>query len=177
MDAALRVVDAGGPAALTLAAVAAECGVATPSLYKHVAGLPELRGLLTVRIYEELTTAVIDAVIGRSGDDALEAVMLAYHGYAIGHPHRYSLAPQRPDVTDPAAAAAASRILDVLFAVFKAYDLTDEQIVHATRVLRAAMHGFAVLHGAFQMVEDVRTTQRILIETMKSIRVAAKIAS
>ncbi|GAA3456611.1 TetR-like C-terminal domain-containing protein [Dactylosporangium matsuzakiense] len=103
--------------------------------------------------------------------------MPAYHGYAIGHPHRYSLARQRPDATHPAAAAAASRILDVLVAVFKAYDLTDRQTVPATRVLRAAMHGFAVLHGAFQMVEGARTIRLILIETMKSIRVAAKIAS
>ena len=43
---ALAVVDDGGPtgyADLTLAAVAARAGVAVPSLYKHVAGLPGLR--------------------------------------------------------------------------------------------------------------------------------------
>ncbi|MBE9940881.1 TetR family transcriptional regulator, partial [Cellulosimicrobium cellulans] len=43
---ALDLVDAGGPtgfADLTLAKVAAQAGVATPSLYKHVGSLAALR--------------------------------------------------------------------------------------------------------------------------------------
>jgi len=41
----LDVVDGEGPAALTLAAVAVRAGVATPSLYKHVASLAGLGSL------------------------------------------------------------------------------------------------------------------------------------
>ncbi|MFI5909255.1 TetR-like C-terminal domain-containing protein [Dactylosporangium sp. NPDC051541] len=176
VDAAVRVVDAGGPEALTLAAVAAQCGVATPSLYKHVTGLPELRALLTARIYDQLTDTVVAAVVGRGGDEALEEMMLAYQRYAVRHPHRYAFAPQRPSA-EPVVAKAAGRFLDVVLAVLNGYDLTAEQAIHATRVLRAAMHGFAVLHSTFEMSEDVETTQRILIETMKSIRAAARTAS
>ncbi|MFG2039462.1 TetR/AcrR family transcriptional regulator [Dactylosporangium sp. NPDC048998] len=174
VDAALRVVDAGGPAALTLAAVAAECGVATPSLYKHVAGLAELRGRLAARILDEFTATATAAVLGRSGDDALEALMHAYHAYATQHPDRYALVPQRPD-PDPLVSAAAGRFIAVVFAVFKGYDLADDQVVHATRVLRAAMHGFAVLQteGSFQMAQDVAETHRVLVETMKAVRTAA----
>jgi AcrR family transcriptional regulator len=178
VDAALRIVDAAGPAGLTLAAVAAECGVATPSLYKHVAGLPELRALLAARLIDELTASTTAAMLGRSGDDALEALMTAYHAYATEHPHRYALIPQRPE-PDEAVQAAAGRLLAVVFAVFKADDLTDDQVVHATRVLRAAMHGFAVLQsgGSFQMAQDIAVTHRVLIETMKAIRAAAGSAS
>ena len=178
VDAALRVVDAAGPAALTLAAVAAQCGVATPSLYKHVAGLPELRALLAARLIDELTTVTTAAMLGRSGDDALEALMVAYHAYATESPHRYAMIPQRPD-SDEAVTAAAGRMIAVVFAVFKAYDLTDDQVVHATRVLRAAMHGFATLQveGSFQLAQDIATTHRVLIETMKALRVAAGSAS
>ncbi|HTJ35416.1 MAG TPA: TetR/AcrR family transcriptional regulator [Dactylosporangium sp.] len=174
VDAALRVVDRGGPASLTLAAVAAECGVATPSLYKHVAGLPELRSLLAARVLDDLTATTTSAVLGRSGDEALEALMRAYHAYATDNPHRYALIPQRPD-PDPSVAAAAQRLVGVIFAVFKAYDLTDAQVVHATRVLRAAMHGFATLvsEGGFQMSEDLATTHAVLTATLKSLPPAA----
>ncbi|WP_432988301.1 TetR/AcrR family transcriptional regulator [Dactylosporangium sp. CA-233914] len=179
VDAALRVVDAGGPAALTLAAVAGECGVATPSLYKHVASLAELRGRLAARIVDELTAEVTAAMLGRSGDGALEALMVAYHAYATRHPHRYALVPQRPDPGDAAVTAAGERFLAVVFAVFKGYDLDGDRLVHATRVLRAAMHGFAVLHteGAFQLGQDLAESHRVLIETMKLIRAAAGNAS
>src|SRR5258708_40077532 len=85
-DAALEIVDADGPAALTLAAVAARTGVATPSLYKHVGSLAELRSLVAVRILDELTAQATAAVLGRSGDEAREALMRAYHGYAARHP-------------------------------------------------------------------------------------------
>ncbi|MFD0581030.1 TetR/AcrR family transcriptional regulator [Dactylosporangium darangshiense] len=175
VDAALRVVDRAGPASLTLAAVAAECGVATPSLYKHVAGLPELRSLLAARVLDDLTAAATSAVLGRSGDEALESLMRAYHAYATDNARRYALVPQRPD-PDPSVASAAQRLVAVIFAVFKAYDLTDAQVVHATRVLRAAMHGFATLvsEGGFQMSEDLATTHAVLTATLKSLPPAAR---
>lgn len=54
VDVALRLVDEETPAALTLSAVADRAGVATPSLYKHVRNLAELRDLLSARIMNEM---------------------------------------------------------------------------------------------------------------------------
>ncbi|WP_433218177.1 TetR/AcrR family transcriptional regulator [Dactylosporangium sp. CS-047395] len=176
VDAALRIVDVGGPEVLTLAAVAGECGVATPSLYKHVAGLAELKALLAIRVLDEFTAAATAAMLGRSGDDALEALARAYYAFVTRHPNRYALVPQRA-VADPGVTAAADRFLAVVFAVFKGYDLADDQVVHATRVLRAALHGFAVLRGGFEMRQDVEVTLNVLIETLKAIREAAGNAS
>ncbi|MGH3417361.1 MAG: TetR family transcriptional regulator, partial [Actinocrinis sp.] len=53
---ALEILDQRGLDGLTLKAVADHAGVVTPSLYKHVHGLPELRRLLTVRILDEAAT-------------------------------------------------------------------------------------------------------------------------
>ena len=55
VDAALAVVDESGPQALTLATVAARVGVATPSLYQHVAGLAQLRARVAARVLAEMT--------------------------------------------------------------------------------------------------------------------------
>ncbi|MEV0130199.1 TetR-like C-terminal domain-containing protein [Dactylosporangium sp. NPDC050688] len=167
VDAALALVDADGPAALTLAAVAARTGVATPSLYKHVGSLTELRNLLAVRLFEQFTAEATAAVLGLSGDAALEALMRAYHRYAVTHPHRYALLPQAPD-PDPAVAAAADRFVGLCFAVLRGYGLDGDEIVHATRITRAAMHGFAVLHtsGGFGLPQDVEATLDRLVATV-----------
>ncbi|NUT08868.1 MAG: helix-turn-helix transcriptional regulator, partial [Nonomuraea sp.] len=68
VDLAVREVDEGGPEALTLSAVAARAGVATPSLYKHVRNLAELRELMSARIADEISDELGRAVLGRSGD-------------------------------------------------------------------------------------------------------------
>ena len=181
VGAALRVVDEHGPDALTLAAVAAECGVATPSLYKHVASLGDLRSRLAVRIVDDVTAAATTAVLGRSGDAALEALMIAYHHYALEFPARYALVPQRPDAdpaADPAAGAAvgaaAARFVAVCFAVLQGYDLDDDRLVHATRILRSAMHGFAQLRlsDGFQLGQDLEATHAVLVRTMQGLRTA-----
>jgi AcrR family transcriptional regulator len=167
VDAALALVDAEGPAALTLAAVAARTGVATPSLYKHVASLTALRRLLAIRIYDEFAAACTAAALGRSGDDALEALMRAYHDYATTHPHRYALMPQTPD-PDPAISAAGDRLVQVFFAVLKGYAFDDDELVHATRVTRAALHGFTTLYiaGGFGLPQDLAVTRDWLTTTL-----------
>jgi AcrR family transcriptional regulator len=159
---ALDLVDEEGAAALTLAAVAARAGVATPSLYKHVRNLAELRSLLSVRVVEELTGRIGGVVQGRSGDEAVRALMTAWRGYVREHPQRYAAADQAPS---PIGAQAGERLVDVLVASLRAYDLDP---IHAARCLRAAVHGFAVLEieNAFQRREDLEETYELLVHVV-----------
>ena len=69
---AAAVADEVGIDHLTLAAVADRCGVALPSLYKHIQGLDGLRRDLAVLGMDQLATALTRAAIGRSGRDASE---------------------------------------------------------------------------------------------------------
>lgn len=78
VDIALAIVDEEGPAALTLAAVAGRAGVAAPSLYKHVRSLATLRELLSERILDEISDQLSGAVLGRSGDEAVRALLDAW---------------------------------------------------------------------------------------------------
>jgi AcrR family transcriptional regulator len=164
VGAALAVVDEHGAGALTLAAVAQRTGVATPSLYKHVAGLPELRTLLGVRVLDDMTEHFTAAVLGRSGDDAVVALMHAYRAYVARHPARYAAAPLDP-LHDPALALAGRRLLEVVFAALRGYGLADSAAIHATRCLRAVAHGFASLesNGGFGLPEDLDETYDQLI--------------
>lgn len=164
VDAAIAILDEDGPTALTLAAVAGRTGVATPSLYKHVPSLAELRRLIAIRVLDELAERLREAALGRSGDDALTGMMLAFRRYATEHPGRYALLPQTPQA-DPDAAAAATRLVEVFLAVFRGYGLTGSAAIHATRAVRAAAHGFASLEvaGGFGLPEDLDTSYRTLV--------------
>jgi AcrR family transcriptional regulator len=164
VEAALAVVDELGDEALTLAAVAARTGVATPSLYKHVAGLGELRTLLGARVLDDMTEHFTRAVLGRSGDDAVSALMHAYRDYVKAHPARYAAVPLDP-LHDPALAAAGGKLLEVVLGALRWYDLSPSDTIHATRVMRSVAHGFASLEagGGFGLPEDLDETYDQLI--------------
>ncbi|MBO2447391.1 WHG domain-containing protein [Actinomadura barringtoniae] len=164
VDAAIEIVDTEGPAALTLSAVAGVAGVATPSLYKHVRNLAELRQLVTLRVLEELTERLGDAALGRSGDDAVRAVMRAYRSYVVDHPGRYAAMDQAPE-EEPRIQAAANRLLDIILAVLRAYELAGPDLIHAARCVRSSVHGFAMLEaaGGFGLPEDLEESYELLI--------------
>jgi AcrR family transcriptional regulator len=163
-DAALDLLDEQGPDALTLAELAKRVGVATPSLYKHVRNLAELRDRLALRVLDGMTARLAEAVLGRSGDEALGAAMRAYRGYVLDHPRRYAAVSQQPSA-NPEVRAAGDRLLGVITAVLRGYGLSEPDLVHATRCARTAAHGFASLQaaGAFQRPEDLDATYAHLI--------------
>ncbi|GHH31155.1 TetR/AcrR family transcriptional regulator [Lentzea cavernae] len=164
VDAALELVDEQGAGALTLAAVAARTGVATPSLYKHVASLAELRGHIGVRVIEDMTARFTEAVLGRSGDEAVEALMHAHRAYAAEHPNRYAAAPMDP-LHDELQRAAGAKLMDVLLATLRSYGLEGSDAVHATRRLRVIAHGFASIEssGGFGLPEGLDDTYDQLV--------------
>jgi AcrR family transcriptional regulator len=145
--AAAALADADGLETVTLARVAERLGVRSPSLYAHVDGLPDLRRRLAARGARELAAQLQAAAAGRSGRDALGAVAAVYRRYAREHPGTYAAIQRAPDVTEGAAAEAAGRLVDVVLAVLRGYGLEGDDAIHATRIVRAALHGFAALEA------------------------------
>jgi AcrR family transcriptional regulator len=164
VDVAIAILDEQGPDALTLSVVATRAGVATPSLYKHVGSLAELRSRVSIRILGEMTSAATAAVLGLSGDDAVVALMWRMRAYAVEHPARYTHVPADPMHT-PELAAAATSLIEVFLAVLRAYDLQGSDAIHATRCLRVIVFGFSSIEstGGFGLAEDPSDTYEQLI--------------
>ncbi|KOV79699.1 TetR/AcrR family transcriptional regulator [Nocardia sp. NRRL S-836] len=164
VDAALALLDEHGADGLTLAAVAARTGVATPSLYKHVASLAELKALVGVRVLEDMTGRFTTAVLGRSGDDAVETLMHEYRAYVREHPRRYAAMPMDP-LHDPVLKDAGAKLMEVLFATLRGHGLEGSEAVHATRRLRVVVHGFAHIEssGGFGLPEGLDDTYDQLV--------------
>lgn len=164
VDLAEAVADAAGPGgfdSLTLAAVAARAGVAVPSLYKHVDGLPDLRREVALRAVEDFTAAVAGAFAGRVPSDALHTAGRAIRAYALRRPARYAAVQEAPalgDLPDGRLSAASGRAVVVLAEALRGATAStggDEE-VHLVRVVRAAVHGFVdlELRGGFGMPLD-----------------------
>jgi AcrR family transcriptional regulator len=164
---ALDELDAAGPDNLTLRAVAARAGVATPSLYKHVQSLEHLKDLMTVSVLEEAADEIGAAVMGRSGRDAVEAFLLAYRDYARRRPHRWDLL-EHPNAQDPAVSAAAARLVEIAYAVVRGLGLAESEQVDAVRTLRAAVTGFLVLEhgGGYRMARDPDASFDFLVNVL-----------
>jgi AcrR family transcriptional regulator len=163
-DAAAELADAGGLEAVTVAALAARLGVRAPSLYAHVDGLEDLRARIAARGSEQLADRLQAAIAGRSGATALRALAAAYRDYAREHPGAYA-ALQRVTSLDGRAAQAAERTVGVVLAVLAGYGLEGEQALHATRAIRAALHGFVLLEAqdGFGLPLDVNESFAVLV--------------
>lgn len=157
---AARMVDESGRDALTLAALAQHFGVAQPSLYKHVDGLPDLHGRLAVVAARDLASSVRRAASGKAGADAVTAVATAYRDYAHDHPGCYDYL-LRPRTGDPEHERASREILDVFADVLAGYGIeATDHVVDAVRFVRTVLHGFVSLEiaGGFAMARSVDTS-------------------
>jgi AcrR family transcriptional regulator len=143
---AAELADEQGLDAVTLARLASRLGVRPPSLYAHVGGLDDLRARLVARGAAQLADSLQAAAAGRAGADALAAVADAYRAYARAHPGAYT-ALQRAPAPDEEGAEAAARVLAVMLAVLAGYGLEGEPALHATRAIRAGLHGFVLLEA------------------------------
>jgi len=143
---------------LSMGLLADRLGVKTPSLYKHVTSLDDLAHRIAVLAMIELGDAIRDATQGRAGSDALLAAAQAMRTYVKDHAGRYAAGNgARPTGPDDPLILANDRLLASLTAVLRGYRLDPSQEIHALRMLRSMMHGFAALEatGGFQIDTDV----------------------
>lgn len=85
------------------------------------------------------------AAVGRAGSDALAALGRAYRDFARAHPGLYALAQPTAEGSDEETRIAAHAVLDVILTALRGYGLEGDDALHATRILRSALHGFVTL--------------------------------
>ncbi len=157
-EAGAGLVDEVGLAQLSMGLLAEQLGVRTPSLYKHVASQADLTHRIAILAMTEVADTIRDATQGRAGSEALAAGAQALRAYVKEHPGRYTAANDaRPTGPDDPLIPASNRVLASLSAALRGYQLDPSQEIHALRMLRSALHGFATLEaaGGFMIDADV----------------------
>ena len=139
LDAALRLADEQGLAAVTMHAVARSLRVTPMALYRHVADKDALLdGLVELLLTEYPRTAAE----GR-WDERLVALADGIRATARRHPAVFPLLLTRPAVT-PAARAAR----DAVQAALREGGLPDPEAARAERLISTAVLGFAASEAA-----------------------------
>lgn len=144
LDAAAQLADADGLQELTLAKLAAALGVRSQSLYAHVDGIDGLRNGLALRAQAMLADVLRDAVLARTGADALRSIVEAMAAFAVAHPGLYEASLRSPDES-PEMRDAVDRTIAPLTAVLGSFGLDGDDLAHHYRVIWSSVHGFVTL--------------------------------
>ena len=157
VDAAAAIADAEGINAATLTRLAGQLGVRPPSLYKHVDGMDAIHRALAVRGLREANARLQQAAIGKARDEALFALAHAYWQFARDRPGLYAASQRAARTGENDIAAAGEALLGTVAAVLSGYGVKSDDALHATRGLRAIIHGFVSLDaaGGFRMKLDL----------------------
>jgi len=175
--AAAELVNQEGVQALHLARLAERRAVQPPSLYNHIAGLPDLKRRLTLLNTRLLGTALGQAVMGRARQEALHALAEACRRYALQNPGLYVLG-QRSAVLSPVdngpddplftaeLVAAQDGVLQPVLRVVESFGLSGDDALHAVRGLRSLVHGFISLElaGGFGLPLTLDESYRRMVE-------------
>ncbi len=156
--AAAAIADRDGWDRITLASVAENLGIKTPSLYNHVEGLADLRQKLAAYALANLKDQLHDAAIGYSSKQAFIEVGHAYVQFVREHPGLYEAINRVVSPKPEAFEQASESILNLFIRLMLPLGILEEEAVHAVRGLRSMVHGFASLEsmGGFQMKEDLK---------------------
>ena len=181
-EAAADLVDEIGFDQLSMGLLADRLGIKTPSLYKHVTSQAELAHRIGVLAMIELGDAIRDAIQGLAGTDALAAGAQAMRTYVKQHPGRYAAgdAAARPTGPDDPLVAATKRVMASWAAMLRGYWIDPGQEIHAMRMLRSILHGFATMEaaGGFQIATDVDDSFSWIIDFLdRGLRSAAVVDS
>lgn len=175
VEAAAEIADRDGLSAVSLASVASQLGVRSPSLYNHVDGLPGLRRQLAFRASGLLAAEMSNSVDGLAGTEALRVLAIQYRSFAHRHPGLYAtfLPAPTPD-EDPELAAALSEPVNVVGSILTAMNIDPITVIPLIRALRSSVHGFVDLElgGSFGLPDDIdesfTTTINLVIAAISS---------
>ena len=146
LTAAAELADRDGFDGVTLAAVASQLGVRSPSLYTHYDGLDALRRALCLQAASALAQALRKGREGRRGALALARVCQAYLEFARNHPGGYqAVHAVAPAEGDTALYLELAEVVMPVVTCLTEMGVPPGEMIHQTRVVRSALHGFASL--------------------------------
>jgi len=165
--AAAELADAHGLHEVTLATLAEKLGVRTPTLYHYVDGLTGLRREIALLASQELTQRLGKSIMGKSSDEAVTAMAEAYRAFVNEHPGLYAATVRVAKPDDKELFAAQKVFLEVAIQTLAGYKFNQDDAIHAIRILRSLVHGFATLEseGGFGIPLDLNETFRRLVSS------------
>lgn len=141
--AAADVADRDGWVRLTMSSVAKAVDRHVTSLYGHVAGIEGLRREVQYFALAELGELCWTAALGRSGEDALVALLDVYRVHTRDHPGR-SAALLDVDTRDPEVRRRGQRLAEPFFVTLRGFGVAEAQLVPTQAIISVSARGFGL---------------------------------
>jgi AcrR family transcriptional regulator len=150
IEAAIACVETEGEAALGVNRVARELGITPPSIYKHVESGSALRRFTALEIWRRFLALCCQSIEGISDSSALlKTVAHTARNFARSQPALYRVMTKMPlQPTDPDCAPIIQSIVTFYQRVLQPHNFTDQETIHAMRMLNAAFYGFVATEQA-----------------------------
>lgn len=165
---ARTLVEAAGPEALTMGAVAQSAGIKPPSLYKHFADRAAILKVVEIGILHELETYLRRETQGATPKTRLIAMATAYRRFGRTAPNRYKAIYSGNAFNDSEIRAACLFSAQPLFEELKAAGIAEARILPLSRTLVAFLHGFVLMEigNAFNLGGSIEEAFESSLETI-----------
>ncbi|HEY0692401.1 MAG TPA: TetR/AcrR family transcriptional regulator [Kribbella sp.] len=184
VEAATRLLDEGGVAAVTLREVGRLAGVSHNAPYKHFADKEALLAVVAARDLDRHAELIQQAIKRkRTAQSALSEAMSRYISWALDYPERFRLVFGRWTVGSPELIAAAERaqanLVGLVQAAQEAGSLPAADPVRLASLVRSVAHGAADLAASGHLSAEGKghaSPQQLVDDLLAYLKAAVKTA-
>jgi len=161
ISAALELANEIGVKELTFPRLAEKLEIKYPSLYNHYSNADQLRDDMAARLFRVLNEEVSPLLVGKTRGAAVTLYANAYRNLAMKYRGSYELLTSTPKQSNEPLYEEASRHGAMLRNILESFELNRPALVHKSRFLRSAIHGFISLNmlGFLQTEREVSTEE------------------
>ncbi len=145
---AIKLVEEEGYANLSMRNLAKRLCVKAASLYNHIKSIEELHTEIGIKVVDDFFQAQKDAMEGKSPEEAVMALALAYRKLANERSSVYDLAISLPTESAQSLNEKRTSFYFIAKEAVGKFALTEKQKIYWQRILRVSMHGFVSLEKA-----------------------------
>jgi AcrR family transcriptional regulator len=168
LQAAIAIIQLEGASALGVNRVARQLGIRPPSLYNHIQGNEALFRLVALegwRRFLDYGQRRLEGVVGSR--EMLRAMAYSYRECARDNPELLAIAASHAmSLDDQEFVAVFHQMFEIYTQALQPWGLSDDEIVHAARMLNAAFFGFAQADQAriFVMSQSLEDSYAWMVE-------------
>lgn len=168
-DASIALIEECGAEFFTVNELARRLGVKPASMYNHIENIESLTGEVGYRIGSMIRNHLLEAIAGKHRDEALFALCFEFRNYVKSHIELYKVIMGMQKDKNSLTEKTCGQLIEPILAVLSDYKLTENEIMHWQRILRALMDGFITHEHAGEFKHfplDSNDTYKIALEAV-----------
>lgn len=148
VEAAAELIAERGFDQFSLRELADRLGVKTASLYNHISSLSELTSNIGQLAFERMAGQLYSGTEDALPFDTLYHIAIGYRKFAKQNPELYKTIVKIHSAGSSDLIEKGQSLVHSLYPVLEACGLSEDDIIHFSRTIRSAMHGFVTLEEA-----------------------------